>query len=97
MPAFFKELAGETSALPCHYNFYGAHPIAMYYLHNQLKKDNIYVSKQGASENLVFRRVRGHPARIFTQDAGETPAHPGVFGGCRKFQLTRILNEKIQN
>ena len=36
-----------------------------------------------SSENHVFCRVRGLPARIFQDDAGEPPAFPGVFGGCR--------------
>ena len=35
-----------------------------------------------SSKNLVFCWERGHYARIFQQDAGETPAYPGVFGGC---------------
>ena len=34
------------------------------------------------SETLVFCWVRWHLARIFQQDAGGTPAYPGVFGGC---------------
>ena len=39
------------------------------------------------SENLVFCWVRGHLARIFQQDACETPAYPGVFGACLVFLL----------
>ena len=35
------------------------------------------------SGNLIFCWVRGHLARIFQQDAGETSAYPGISGDCQ--------------
>ena len=43
---------------------------------------NKVIKELATSEKLVFCWVRGHHARIFQEDAGETPAYPGVFGGC---------------
>ena len=50
-----------------------------------------FFHQMATSGNLVFCWVRGHLARIFQQDAGETPAHPGVSGGCqiKTFNLTK--------
>ena len=47
------------------------------------------------SENHVFCRVRGLPARIFQDDAGEPPAFPGVFGACHMYNTRRIRHVVI--